>query len=120
MGTGICDGEFLLLVLSDSVMSDSLQPHELQSTRLLCPWDSPGKNTGVSCHALLQGILQLRDQTRVSCIGRQILYHCHLGSPFTACGTLCLPMGQQGLEKLEQPSYSRQNHLIAQLHIDGE
>ena len=28
----------------------------LQPTRLLCPWDSPGKNTGVGCHALLQGI----------------------------------------------------------------
>ena len=25
-------------------------------TRFLCPWDSPGKNTGVGCHALLQGI----------------------------------------------------------------
>ena len=30
-----------------------LQPHGLQPTRLLCPWDSPGKNTGVGCHALL-------------------------------------------------------------------
>ena len=37
-------------------MSDSLQPCGLQATRLLCPWDSPGKNTGVVCHALLQGI----------------------------------------------------------------
>ena len=33
-----------------------LQPHGLQSTRLLCPWNSPGKNTGVGCCALLQGI----------------------------------------------------------------
>ena len=31
------------------------------------PWDSPGKNTGVGCHALLQGIFQTRNQTRVSC-----------------------------------------------------
>ena len=37
-------------------MSDSLRPYGLQPTRLLCPWDSPGKNTGVHCHALLQGI----------------------------------------------------------------
>ena len=37
-------------------MSDSLQPHELYPARLLCPWDSTGKNTGVGCHALLQGI----------------------------------------------------------------
>ena len=39
-----------------SVVSDSLGPHGLQSTRLLCPWDSPGMNTGVGCHFLLQGI----------------------------------------------------------------
>ena len=37
-----------------SVVSDSMRPHGLQPTRLLCPWDSPGKNTGVSCHSLLQ------------------------------------------------------------------
>ena len=35
-------------------MSDSVQPHRLQPTRLRCPWDSPGENTGVSCHFLLQ------------------------------------------------------------------
>ena len=34
-------------------MSDSVQPHRWQPTRLLCPWDSPGKNTGVGCHFLL-------------------------------------------------------------------
>ena len=34
-----------------------LCPYGLQPTRLLCPWDSPGKNTGVGCHFLLQGIL---------------------------------------------------------------
>jgi len=37
-----------------SVMSDSVPPHKQQPTRLLCPWDSPGKNTGVGCHFLLQ------------------------------------------------------------------
>ena len=35
-------------------MSDSAQPHRRQPTRLLRPWDSPGKNTGVGCHCLLQ------------------------------------------------------------------
>src|SRR5574337_1192643 len=35
-------------------MSDSVQPHRQQPTRLPCPWDSPGKNTGVGCHFLLQ------------------------------------------------------------------
>ena len=39
-----------------SVMAVSLQPHGLQPTRLLCPWDSPGKITGVGCHVLPQGI----------------------------------------------------------------
>ena len=38
-----------------SVMSSSLQPHGLL-TRLLCPWNFPGKNTGEGCHFLLQGI----------------------------------------------------------------
>ena len=45
-----------LTVLRCSVVSDSLRPHGLQPARLLCPWDSPGKNTEVACHALLQGI----------------------------------------------------------------
>ena len=40
-----------------SVVSDSVWPHRLQPSRLLCPWDAPGKNTGVGCHFLLQGIL---------------------------------------------------------------
>ena len=35
-------------------MSDSVQPHRQQPTRLPHPWDSPGKNTGVGCHFLLQ------------------------------------------------------------------
>ena len=37
-----------------SVVSNSSPPHGLQPTRLLHPWDSPGKSTGVSCHCLLQ------------------------------------------------------------------
>ena len=37
-----------------SVTSDSLRSYGLQPARLLCPWDSPGKNTGVGCHVLLQ------------------------------------------------------------------
>ena len=35
-------------------MSDSVRPHRRQPTRLPRPWDSPGKNTGVGCHFLLQ------------------------------------------------------------------
>ena len=37
-------------------MSDSVRPHRQQPIRLPRPWDSPGKNTGVGCHFLLQGI----------------------------------------------------------------
>ena len=40
-----------------SVMSDSMQPYGLLPARLLCPWDSPGKKTGVGYHAFLQGII---------------------------------------------------------------
>ena len=39
-----------------SAMSNSLQPHGLQPARLLCLWDPLGKNAGVGCHCLLQGI----------------------------------------------------------------
>ena len=42
-------------MLSQSIMSDSLQSHELWPTRLFCPWDSLGMNTGMSWHFLLQG-----------------------------------------------------------------
>ena len=42
-----------------SGVSDSLRPHGLRPTRLLCPWDSPGENIGVGCHSLLQGIFLL-------------------------------------------------------------
>ena len=41
-------------------MSNSLQPHGLQPTRLLCPRNFPGKNAGVGCHVLLQGIFPIQ------------------------------------------------------------
>ena len=56
--------------VSCSVLSVSLRPYRLQPGRLLCPWDSPGKNIGVDCHFLLQGIFPTRDRTQVSCIAR--------------------------------------------------
>ena len=39
-------------------MSNSLQPHGLHPARLLCPWDIPGKDTGLGCHFFLQGMFQ--------------------------------------------------------------
>ena len=55
-------------MLSRSVVSDSVQPHGQQPTRLLCPQDSPGKNTGVGCHCLLHyaGERESKLQTRWS------------------------------------------------------
>ena len=51
-------------------MSDSVRPHRRQPTRLLCPWDSPGKNTGVGCHFPFHGtrtlIYKCRKQTWLS------------------------------------------------------
>ena len=43
-------------MLSHSIVFNPLQPHGMEPTRLICPWDFPGKNTGVGCHFLLQGI----------------------------------------------------------------
>ena len=42
-------------------MSDSVRPHRWQPTSLPRPWDSPGKNTGVGCHFLLQGMKVKRE-----------------------------------------------------------
>ena len=54
MGKCVC--VCMCVCVSCSVVSDYLGPHGLSSPRLLCPWDFPGKNTGVGCHFLLQGI----------------------------------------------------------------
>ena len=69
-------------MLNHSVMSDSLQHHGLQPSRLLCPWDFPGKNTGVGCHFLLQGIFPTQGSNL--CLLRwqeDSLPLSHLGSP---------------------------------------
>ena len=57
-------------------MSNSLQPHGLQPTSLLRPWDFPGKNTGVGCHFLLQRIFSTQDSN--PCLLR--LLHWQVGS----------------------------------------
>ena len=46
-------------------MSDSVQPHRRQPHRLLCPWDSPGKNTGAGCHFLLQ-CMKVKSKSKVT------------------------------------------------------
>ena len=59
------DIQMLLLLLSCFVVSDSVRPHRHQPTRLSCPWDSPGKNTGVGCHFLLQ-CMKVKSESEVA------------------------------------------------------
>ena len=68
--------------VSCSVVLNSLRPHGLQPIRLLHPWNSPGKNTGVGSHSLLQGIFPIQESDPDLLHGRQILYCLsHQGSP---------------------------------------
>ena len=60
-------------------MSDSVQPHRRQPTRLPGPWDSPSKNTGVGCHFLLQ-CMKVKSESEViqSCSTLQDPMDCSL------------------------------------------
>ena len=82
-------------VPSCSVMSNSLQPRSPYLTRLLCPWDSPGKNTGVGCHALLQGLFPTQESNPGLLQCRRILYCLnHQGSPrILECVTISFSRG---------------------------
>ena len=67
---------------SRSLLSDSLQPHGLYLTRLLCPWNFPGKNTGMGSHFPLWGIFPTQGSNPGLLHCRQILYCLsHQGSP---------------------------------------
>ena len=63
------------LCVSHSVVSDSLWPHRLWLARLLCLWDSPGKNTGVNWHSLLQRNFPTQGLNLGLLHRRQVLYH---------------------------------------------
>ena len=67
-------------------MPDSMRPHRWQPTRLPRPWDSPGKNTGVGCHFLLQ-YMKVKSESEVaqSCLT--------LATPWTAAYQALPPMG---------------------------
>ena len=66
-----------------------LRPNGLQPARLLCPWDFPGKITGVDCHFLLQGIFPIQE-SNPGC--RKILYQLsYEGSPISLS---CLHISQ--------------------------
>ena len=72
-------GDSSILCKSDSVsfsvVSHSLRSMDCSPVRLLCPWDSPGKNTGVGSHSLLQGIFPTQGSNLGLPCCRQILYH---------------------------------------------
>ena len=65
----VCPKQMLMLLLlscqGTSVVSDSVRPHRRQPTRLPRPWDSPGKNTGVGCHFLLQ-YMKVKSESEVA------------------------------------------------------
>ena len=71
----------MLLLLLTSFVSDSVRPHRQQPTRLLCPWDSPGKNTRVGCHFLLQ-CMKVKSESEVtqSCLTLRDPMDCSLPS----------------------------------------
>ena len=69
-----CHPPLLTLSVSCSVLSESLWHHGLWPSRLLCPWNSPGKNAWVDSYSLLQGILLTQGLSLSLLHCRQILY----------------------------------------------
>ena len=102
-------------------MSDSSRPHGLSTARLLCPWDSPGKNTEMGCLALLQGIFPTQESNLsllrlLHC--RQILYHWATGEApkiamLLSCFSrvrLCLTPEMAAHQAPPSLGFSRQEH----------
>ena len=81
----------ILCVSRHSVTSDSLWPHGLQPTGLLCSWNSPGKNAGVGSHFLLQGIF-LTQRSNPGLLHCRLILYClsHQGSPPSLAQGYCL------------------------------
>ena len=95
--------------VSCSVMPDSLRPHELQPTKLLCPWDFPGKDTGVGCHFLIQGIFPTQRSNPGLLHCRQILYRLsYKGSPIFAAPHMWDLVPKPGIEP-ETPALEGHN-----------
>ena len=67
-------------------MSDSVRPHRQQPTRLPRPWDSPGKNTGVGCHFLLQ-CMKVKSESEVTQLCLTLCHPMDCSLPgFSVCG----------------------------------
>ena len=122
-------------VLSRFIVSNSVQPYGLQPTRLLCPWDSPGKNTGVGCDALLQGIFPTRIKLASLMFPVHFLYlmqiaKVHFPSPFKVrfCPVTCFVQMKYGyvsptwrgiqLSVLKSQAITSLSVAILEIHID--
>ena len=71
---------------SRSVLPDSLWPQGLKPARLICPWNSPGKNSRLGSHSLLHEIFPTQGSNPCLLHCRQVLYHpSHQGSPPGVC-----------------------------------
>ena len=111
-----------------SVMSDSVRPHRRQPTRLPHPWDSPGKNTGVGCHFLLQCVkVKSESEVAQSCPSPRDPLDCSLpGSSVhgifpgksTGVGCHCLPSYHQAI-LWHQLDILRLNHIRHHIHRDS-
>ena len=64
----VLDSRMHVHVYRCSAMPDSLRCHGLQPARPLCPWDFPGKSTGVGCHFLLQ-CMKVKSESEVAQLG---------------------------------------------------
>ena len=105
----------VLYVLNHSAVSDSLRPHGLQPIRILCRWDFPGKNTGVGCHFLLQGIFLTQGWNPCLLHGQadSLPLH-HLGSHMLVGMLICKFIWESSLAKFLVNLYSRE--MLANIH----
>ena len=104
-------------------MSNSLRPHRRQHTRLPCPWDSPGKNTGVGCHCLLQ-CMKVKSESEVTqscptltdpmdCKPTRPL--CPWDSPDNSSGVGCYCLLRNS--KLEGHNHPRRTHQFSSVRL---
>ena len=108
--------------VSRSVVFDSLGHYGLEPDRLLCPWDSPGMNTGVGCHSLLQGTFTTQESNPGLLYCRQILYHLsYQGS--SRARTQSSPVGGKPYlpwsspQPTEHPSLEHSEHRLLSLSL---
>ena len=110
---------------SRSVVFDSLRPLGLLSTMLLCPWDSPGKDAGAGCHALLQGIFPAQGLNL--CLfhllyGRRVLYpstNCERHRDMTLLSQRYDPLPQPAVSESSPPGVLQTLRTRQGGHLEG-